>query len=867
MLEPLLFLINYLRSLFANIASIDVTDLFVSLTLSLFVILVSLILVNVFFRIFYLYIQRRRIFSLSSKDDNGKYFEVGKLHELRKISKEASVFCTILLGVEGKLYATQDVESTVESLWAPPLLQNRFFPAGAAILTGLGVLGTFVGLLLGLDGLHLDGNMENLQSEIRGVAQGASVAFETSVWGVTLSLTLTVCEKILTGGLRIYFRRFQRSLVGLFPPLPIAKVLIDQKDLTKKISDAFSTLGEQIGKSLQTSLSKTIEEKLAPVIQQLSQTTREISSQSAAGAGKALEQLLGTFMERMGEQGAAQREIMDSSAANVQQIFSGFDASMNALLGNIRKEREDFRQEQTDQRAQQNAVFEEMGKAQVANMNKASEVIFRALDAFRTGVGEELQKQTSNMQASSVSVQASMTQSATRLQEFLTGLKNEQESQRAFLNTAMQNMGKAQIDNVSKASEEIFKALSAFRGGVGEELQKQTSNMQASSASVQASMTQSAASLQEFLTGLKNEQESQRAFLNTAMQNMGKTQIANVSKASEEIFKALSAFRGGVGEELQKQTSSMQKTSDSVQQGLAQSAEKMQKFFDDLQIYQQLVTEDLDARNKRLQEELGTVSSRQSAVLEQINTTVQGMISASSSLLQQGAQLQGRLDQADRNLKEISGALVKSSQQMNGSSANLQQFNAHLRETLAVQQKGLQEARSYVQESNKQLTGLFNGLGMTLIQMQTVSEGMEKTSSTLSRAADTAAKTYVTLASRFQEVQQGHNQLQANLRNAVETFASQMRQQMQDVTKNASIMQEDMLNFVTELGETFDRQVEALDQKMADLLQNFARITSAQMDGRMSEWDKQTRNFCDKMVATVQAMGEVVESLEMQPRR
>ena len=151
--------------------------------------------------------------------------------------------------------------------------------------------------------------------------------------------------------------------------------------------------------------------------------------------------------------------------------------------------------------------------------------------------------------------------------------------------------------------------------------------------------------------------------------------------------------------------------------------------------------------------------------------------------------------------------------------------------------------------------------------MQTVSEGMEKTSSTLSRAADTAAKTYVTLASRFQEVQQGHNQLQANLRNAVETFASQMRQQMQDVTKNASIMQEDMLNFVTELGETFDRQVEALDQKMADLLQNFARITSAQMDGRMSEWDKQTRNFCDKMVATVQAMGEVVESLEMQPRR
>ena len=790
-----------------------VTYLFISITLGMFLFLAISIIIKSRKQYTLISNTSNKIASICSDDSGEVYLGTDKLYEFKGISRETSAFSTILLDVNGKLYATQDVESAVESLWSPSLLQNRFFPAGAAILTGLGVLGTFVGLLLGLSGLHLDGNMQNLQSEIRGVAQGASVAFETSVWGVALSLILTLCEKYSTERLSRHFHEFQKKLSEIFPPLPIAHVLIDQRDHARESSEALKELAERIGNSLQqhlsaatrdisqnlqdlsikmaeelqTALSTTLRSALLPLIQELTGTTREISRQSANGAEKALEQLLETFMERMGEQGSAQRQLMESSAQNVHQLLSGFSSSMNDLLGSIHRERESFSKEQAEQRANQHAVLEEMGKAQIASM--------------------------------------------------------------------------------SKASEEIFKALEAFRGGVGEELQKQTSTMQASTASVQASMTQSAASLQEFLTGLKNEQESQRDFLNTAMQNMGETQIANVSKAGEEIFKALSAFRGGVGEELQKQTASMQKTSDSVQQGLAESVEKMQKFLDNLQNYQQLVTNDQDARNKRLQEELGTVSSRQSAVLDQINTTVQGMISASSSLLQQGEQLQSRIAQDNRNLKEISGALVSSTQQMNGTTVNLQQFNAHLRETLAVQQKGLQEARLCAQETNRQFADLLSGLQAILVQMRVVSKGMEQTTSSLSSAADTASKTYGLLAGRYHELQLGHEQLRKNLHDSVDAFASQMKQQMQAVTQNASKLQENMQEFMINISNNLDQQVVNLDKKMADLLKDFTKITSAQMNDRMSEWDRQTRNFCDKMVATVEAMGEVVESLDTLPRR
>src|SRR5690606_7420224 len=76
------------------------------------------------------------------------------------------------------------------------------------ILTGLGVLGTFIGLAMGISGLDLSSkNIENLDQSIAPLIKGCSTAFVTSVWGVACSIGFTLIEKffewLVIGRIRI----------------------------------------------------------------------------------------------------------------------------------------------------------------------------------------------------------------------------------------------------------------------------------------------------------------------------------------------------------------------------------------------------------------------------------------------------------------------------------------------------------------------------------------------------------------------------------------------------------------------------------------------------------------------------------------
>src|SRR5690606_21018501 len=71
------------------------------------------------------------------------------------------------------------------------LTSSRLLAAVPTFLTAIGVLGTFLGLTLGLKGLQINAaDVETLKDGISVMINGAAVAFMTSVWGVLLSLVL-----------------------------------------------------------------------------------------------------------------------------------------------------------------------------------------------------------------------------------------------------------------------------------------------------------------------------------------------------------------------------------------------------------------------------------------------------------------------------------------------------------------------------------------------------------------------------------------------------------------------------------------------------------------------------------------------------
>ncbi len=75
------------------------------------------------------------------------------------------------------------------------------------IMTGFGILGTFIGLLLGLRGIGFQ-TVENALSSVENILQGIDVAFYTSISGVIMSIIFNISYNVL--------RNIMRRELGMF---------------------------------------------------------------------------------------------------------------------------------------------------------------------------------------------------------------------------------------------------------------------------------------------------------------------------------------------------------------------------------------------------------------------------------------------------------------------------------------------------------------------------------------------------------------------------------------------------------------------------------------------------------------------------
>ena len=122
------------------------------------------------------------------------------------------------------------------------ITENRLLAAVPGLLTAIGVVGTFTGLFLGLSGL----NPEEVSS-IVGLIQGASIAFKTSVWGVSLSFIFNLIEKCVEQYVRYNITTLQDNIDTLFPRLSPEQTLVHVYEETRQTAITLDGLSERIG--------------------------------------------------------------------------------------------------------------------------------------------------------------------------------------------------------------------------------------------------------------------------------------------------------------------------------------------------------------------------------------------------------------------------------------------------------------------------------------------------------------------------------------------------------------------------------------------------------------------------------------------
>ncbi len=235
-----------------------------------------------------------------------------------------------------KLYNTLDAEHFFNAkTLAAGLTESRLLAAAPSFLVAIGVLGTFVGLSVGLAGLDVGGELPQLREAMNTMISGAATAFNTSVFGVLLSLILNLIEKNLERGARKQVRILQQKIDFLYPRIPAEQTLVHIEDSSQRSAESLMGLHERIGDelqktvnemsaSMQDAISESLTKVMAPALERLAQNASDQST-------TILEQLVGSFLDKFGEAGRQQGQTLERVAGDVGGAVEGIRSEIGRV--------------------------------------------------------------------------------------------------------------------------------------------------------------------------------------------------------------------------------------------------------------------------------------------------------------------------------------------------------------------------------------------------------------------------------------------------------------------------------------------------------------------------------------------------------
>ena len=131
-------------------------------------------------------------------------------------------------------------------------LNIRFWNSVPALLVGLGILGTFVGLVWGLrsfSGIE-DFTSAEMEKAIKELLPGVSTAFVTSVWGMFASLLFNGLEKGCIGRVSRAIAHLQRALDRLFTLTTQEEISFRQEDELTQQTQALKSFSTDLANNI-----------------------------------------------------------------------------------------------------------------------------------------------------------------------------------------------------------------------------------------------------------------------------------------------------------------------------------------------------------------------------------------------------------------------------------------------------------------------------------------------------------------------------------------------------------------------------------------------------------------------------------------
>jgi hypothetical protein len=248
------------------------------------------------------------------------------LHEQREVNSQTGQQETVALRATVPAETFFNPQAIVDNK-----LRTEFFKHLPGICTGLGIIGTFLGLIQGLSAFKVSENAQEVRMSIDALLHGVFEAFLVSAAAIAIAMAITLIEKFLISSLYRRTEAVAHRLDGMF------EAGADSEYLERLVRSSEESASQ--AKILKDALVADLKEILSDLTQQQIQASRAGSTQIAdslrTSFTEPLAQIANAVQQVSQDQGQAVTRLLTDVLANfsqqIQDLFSGQINGINQL--------------------------------------------------------------------------------------------------------------------------------------------------------------------------------------------------------------------------------------------------------------------------------------------------------------------------------------------------------------------------------------------------------------------------------------------------------------------------------------------------------------------------------------------------------
>ena len=307
-----------------------------------------------------------------------------------------TAFEKTLTTVGDKTYSTIDAAEFFNPQSLTRGLNMTFWQSYGGIFTGLGILGTFMGLTAGLSGVDMtSGDIEALKSGIAKLLSGVESAFVTSLVGIGCAIIYSVVHHWLMKNFQGNLQTLAEKLDEKFPRRSAEDWLGDingttanhfaeaqlQTELFKKIdavtadnyteSQEQTTVLKNIGEQVAEAIHNALDEKLAEYVESICAAIDKLGTGASEGLNDTISKVAGAQMDRFSaalDKFSDKAETIMANAQEVSQIMN------ERLLDTLEKLDDSLKKHAESSAAERAAAYKEFLSTLESLTNTLNEV-------------------------------------------------------------------------------------------------------------------------------------------------------------------------------------------------------------------------------------------------------------------------------------------------------------------------------------------------------------------------------------------------------------------------------------------------------------------------------------------------------------